>query len=466
MAHTATIISANGSGISVADVKAVLGVNSNDIGTLCTSEQINKWAIYKPLRISKNGHLTEAERQSAMHGLTPCYIASATSEAATMIANTQKSLPTLSKWTYTKTIPASYGARLNDFLNSSDRTQPGYNHNAKPPMSGFKNITLFRSEFGSADVYYSFNFKWGRSTNQGDNTVSDIEIPLLELRSDICDGTWRLALLVYFPTTGGYKVAIASSHSAIPQTIGSNPQEILIRHAETGYLSKLYEEAWTAGTKELDAIPILARNISRGGSGNEDMWRCQESTLFMSMPLADTIKIRLSDSFAIDSFTFNYIIIKYLTQSGSVAVSYTLYPVGGSGQSVTQLADPANYNAVRCQIELNFTISGTMASNVSVTKSSIRLGIENTFINSIVTSLKDSSGNEISKLPALSGTYTALATDPQLTDGSMSDIMKILANFPRNIGLPQVNNRQVHPSITLSSTSRFNTSNYFFHRYQ
>lgn len=36
-------------GVSVSDVQAVIGNSSNDVGTLCTSNSINKWARYKPV---------------------------------------------------------------------------------------------------------------------------------------------------------------------------------------------------------------------------------------------------------------------------------------------------------------------------------------------------------------------------------------------------------------------------------
>lgn len=38
--------------IGIADVKQVLGASSNDLGTLCTHQNINKWAQHKPIRSS------------------------------------------------------------------------------------------------------------------------------------------------------------------------------------------------------------------------------------------------------------------------------------------------------------------------------------------------------------------------------------------------------------------------------
>lgn len=55
MAHTQTRIYIDTTtnpdlGVSTGDVKSVLGELSNDVGNLCQSDKINKWAKYKPIR--------------------------------------------------------------------------------------------------------------------------------------------------------------------------------------------------------------------------------------------------------------------------------------------------------------------------------------------------------------------------------------------------------------------------------
>lgn len=49
--------------IDTTDVAAALGVNSSDIGFLCSSEEINMYAKYKPIKFKKWSELTEAERE-------------------------------------------------------------------------------------------------------------------------------------------------------------------------------------------------------------------------------------------------------------------------------------------------------------------------------------------------------------------------------------------------------------------
>lgn len=49
--------------VSIADVQKTLGVTANDVGSLCTSDAINKWAKYKPVSRAKLIPLTEEERK-------------------------------------------------------------------------------------------------------------------------------------------------------------------------------------------------------------------------------------------------------------------------------------------------------------------------------------------------------------------------------------------------------------------
>lgn len=54
--------------VSISAVASALGVSSYDLGTLCTSERIKKWAKYKPVRHETFGEITAAQRKSVNHG--------------------------------------------------------------------------------------------------------------------------------------------------------------------------------------------------------------------------------------------------------------------------------------------------------------------------------------------------------------------------------------------------------------
>ena len=71
MAIVDGIITTLGSqGVSIEDVRTVLGAASRDLGTLCRDSSVNKFARYKPIRFNKVGVLTEAERASVSYGVT------------------------------------------------------------------------------------------------------------------------------------------------------------------------------------------------------------------------------------------------------------------------------------------------------------------------------------------------------------------------------------------------------------
>ncbi len=58
--------------VSISDVRQALGVASNDLGTLCRSSKINKWAKWKPYRYPRLS-TNEADAQSVNYGLSQGY---------------------------------------------------------------------------------------------------------------------------------------------------------------------------------------------------------------------------------------------------------------------------------------------------------------------------------------------------------------------------------------------------------
>ena len=458
MGHNAGLIYAP---VNTDDVVETIGEGSHDVVTLCSSSKINKWAKWKPVRYDKPEELTEAERQSVSFGLAFGYIAQATSAAVNLLANLQSGLPAVPAWTYAAPRPGTDLGRITDFTNSTNAANPGYNHNAKPPISGFADLTIFKSEFGLASKIYNFNFKWGESSNQGANDTSGIEIPINKLSSTITDGTWRFGLLVVFPQSGKFKVALACAPSAISASV-TQPGDMMIRPAATGELSSLYAAAFSAGNKELDAIPVLVKDASRtNATGSADRWTVQASSQFISMPLGEKIKIKLSDRFANVSLTFNSIVITYLDAAGTSKASYTLVPTtASSGMSKTTLAAPSASGSVRCKVVLDFTISGTMAASDYVLKTQMQVGLGGSAVGDTNPTLEqyNSAWVSISQISALSGRYRITATDAART--TMSTIMNYIESLPRrSSGSADIS---VYPMLTLDG-ARFNTSNHFIH---
>lgn len=119
--------------ISIADVKAVLGSSSNDLGSLCQSAYINKWAKYKPVIVSQL--LTTKDNWFKADANTYGFnIPSFSSPTAVLQAYENGT----HHWTYMKPSGGmSSPFRLTDFN--------GYNHNALAPM---------RSQATTATTYY------------------------------------------------------------------------------------------------------------------------------------------------------------------------------------------------------------------------------------------------------------------------------------------------------------------------
>lgn len=458
MAHSAGIITAP---VNTDDVSETVGLNSSDIGTLCSTALINKFAMWKPVRLAKRGDLTEADRRSVGFGIAFGYIASATSEAVNLLANLQTAVPAPPSWTYTRPRPLIDPTRITDFLNSNNDKAPGYNHNAKAPMSGFTDITLFESEFGSASKVYPFNFKYGPASYQGVNDTSGIEIPITELNSAITDGTWRLALLIYFPQSGKYKVAISAANSAISDT--AHPGDMMVRPANSGEVAALYNAAWDAGVRELDAIPVLVKDLSRtSGTGSADRWVFQASSQIVSMPRGEKIKIYLSDRFANVALTFNTIKIEYLDIAGTVKRTYLMEP-SGVGLADTQLAAPSASGSTRCRITLDFNLSGIMAGSDNVPKFLIRTGLSGVLVNASVSTLERTTDNgatwsSLSHITTLSGRYRITATDPQTS--AMSSLVNMIEHLPRRTDYPSL--MHIYPTVSLDGV-KFMTSDYFNH---
>lgn len=460
MAHGAGHITAP---VNTDDVALTIGADSSDVGTLCSSARINKFAKWKPVRYNKVNELTEAERRSVSFGIAFGYIASATSEAVNLLANLQTAVPTPPSWGYAAPRPGTDWCRLTDFLNSNNDASPGYNHYAKAPMSGFMDITLFKSEFALASKVYPFNFKYGPASYQGVNDTSGIEIPINELNSTITNGTWRLALLIYFPQSGKYKVAVSAANAAISES--ARPGDVMVRPANSGEVASLYNAAWNAGVRELDAIPVLAKDLSRtSGSGTENRWTFQASSQIVSMPRGERIKIKLSDRFANVALTFNSIKIEYLDTAGTVKASYTLTPTGASsGMHDTLLAAPSASGSTRCRITLDFNMSGTMASSDNVPKSKVETGLSGILVDAPSSTLERSTDGgstwtSLSHITVLGGRFRLTAMDPQT--GIMSDLMNMIESLPRRSSNAAL--IHIYPTVSLDG-SKFNTSDYFNH---
>lgn len=95
-------------GVSVHDVQQALGVSAQDVGSLCRSIVINKWAKYKPIRMAGVViPITDTQRKAANYGFSVSEVTGAPDTIALMTAES-------SAWVYNR--PTSgYPYRLTDF---------------------------------------------------------------------------------------------------------------------------------------------------------------------------------------------------------------------------------------------------------------------------------------------------------------------------------------------------------------
>lgn len=131
-----------------ADIATVLGESSTDLGTLCKSSNIEKWALYKPVKHTKLGELigNETRGYNGQCGMVFPYCKGNT--LATLAKNLWQNNNELS-WSYEPPTGGNYPYRLLDFNR--------YDHGSKTPFIGKLNTSLFPSDSSSAIIILGFN---------------------------------------------------------------------------------------------------------------------------------------------------------------------------------------------------------------------------------------------------------------------------------------------------------------------
>lgn len=157
-------------GISMYDIQATIGSSSPDIGSLCRSNNINKWAKFKPIRVDKQGVVTAAEMELANYGLS--IPSSGFSSLDDMINGLSGA-----DWVY---LPPR--GRKGTTLNPTQNDEPyrfldfnGYNHGSVAPIYPLQSVVELRSPNETMDAGIGF----------GRNIVTQTEfLTLDDLRVD------------------------------------------------------------------------------------------------------------------------------------------------------------------------------------------------------------------------------------------------------------------------------------------
>lgn len=193
-------------GVSIADVRAVLGSSSGDLGTLCKDSSINKWSKRKPVSYANVlFKLTDAQLKEINYGLTEPITANLVN-LQTLYSNLNGANGETyldAAYSYTKpsggTLASPY--RLLDFEK--------YYHHAQAPIGVTSQGGHFAIEISTQLTVYQFSFIMNTSG-------SESEIGLRDLSTDfdnfylflavLKDGVWYLKTAIRPVTNalGGY----------------------------------------------------------------------------------------------------------------------------------------------------------------------------------------------------------------------------------------------------------------------
>lgn len=227
--------------VGIHDVQRALSVSSNDLGTLCTHININKWAKFKPVRVANVGRLSYSEVGNAKFGLVPAlntmlgtYGDGSGGTVVTSSTVLENILNANLDWTYDRPTGGTNSPyRLTDFYAPADNDGGyGYYHNTPQPMSGVSDWGLNLSDINAcaggsipytagattsawkvgvnssiaAPVYSRLSFRFGSSSYDNVGGMDVRAIPLNDLLGLMETAEyWRLAIAVQVPVNGAFQ---------------------------------------------------------------------------------------------------------------------------------------------------------------------------------------------------------------------------------------------------------------------
>ena len=326
--------------LHLSEVKAALSETSNNLSQLCTSDNINKWSRWKPIR-SSVATMTLDEIKAQHCGLQPVSLGSSPTE-----------------WTYLKpTGGASSPYRLGDFRN--------YDHDATVPCGVFSDIGISVTDEqlnlikSSSDIQTYFDnttgYLWTLKSNQQtiwtmyattiiaikcrlyvggtDNYISiggtdfDKALPLNELAS--FNQGYRLGLLCNTKgSTAQYLIT-----GLCPFGLGGNEGDY-----EPSFITNTYLATLLRSTKlEIEAIPCLVRNSLLMYNATDGVYVSVNNADILSVPnglgkftlrkaTSYTMTITVTYTAVATACTINSIAISISRDSGLESLSLTSRP--------------------------------------------------------------------------------------------------------------------------------------------
>lgn len=135
--------------MSIEDVATCLGVGSYDLGTLCTSAKINKWALFKPVKHAQIGILSDTEKKGyngqCGYDILFSTVGSCSSDVEYIIR-----YEGAYDWTYIHPTGGNYPYRLLDFEH--------YNNKAIKPFANAKlNYVAGMADVLNVILWFNYN---------------------------------------------------------------------------------------------------------------------------------------------------------------------------------------------------------------------------------------------------------------------------------------------------------------------
>ena len=280
------IIITSNKGVSIEDVKNVLGENTNlkGVSAVCLSNKINKWARYKPIIVANEvGQLTYEQYSNAKFGLVPAentllWTKNTSSDGGSKVADAddlEAVFAANTEWIYrrpTGTMTAPF--RLSDFGNpKTNGASYGYYHLTPPPVERVGSWAFNLSSVNkcanntaldynpgntvggwqlidannTSPLYSNLAFRYGDDSQYNVNSASTYAIPLPFLLGMQSSDNWRLAVAVQVPVNGAFdymQIFTSKSTFYVAQGVGSSAaaQHVMPSLGTNQYLCKLIKD--------------------------------------------------------------------------------------------------------------------------------------------------------------------------------------------------------------------------------
>lgn len=254
--------------LSIGEVSNLFGCDS-DLISVCKSEKINKWAIYKPVRVSGIDSPTLEQRKSINMGLSLVQLAKLKAtdyhSASTTKYSLSECLAEIYECGYTKPNGGTASPyRLGDFLDiEGTGTMQGYDHNAVATDSDWKDANASESEMANGTTLFAnFSARINEQTASYIGSANYHFLPLTYIADFSYD--WYLAYAVYVPSTQRFHFAVSKT-TLNEITDSSKSQNALIDFSTNGYLRYLVSNNPTDEINSYTTIPCLLR-VTKGVS--------------------------------------------------------------------------------------------------------------------------------------------------------------------------------------------------------